>query len=101
MIALSIFRQLATRRPVGFLGQKSLRIGSIRCHNASGICQIVPNGLRLDLRRFMVVAPIAATIPYAAKSETSSNVWNLSVISVLSCSAWILERPSRVCWIAV
>jgi hypothetical protein len=61
MIALSIFRQLATRRPVGFLGQKSLRIGSIRCHNASGICQIVPNGLRLDLRRFMVVAPIAAT----------------------------------------
>jgi hypothetical protein len=59
MIALSIFRQLATRRPVGFLGQKSLRIGSIRCHNASGICQIVPSGLRLVLRRFMRAAPIA------------------------------------------
>jgi hypothetical protein len=39
-------------------------------------------------------------IPYAAKSETSSNVWNLSVISVFSCSAWIVGRPSRVCWMA-
>ena len=46
MIALSIFRQLATFRPVGFLGQNSVRIGSIRRHNSSGISQIVPSGLR-------------------------------------------------------
>jgi hypothetical protein len=59
MIALIIFRQSATRRPVGFLGQKALRIGSIRCHKVSGISQMVPNGLRLVLRRFMVAAPVA------------------------------------------
>jgi len=59
MIALIIFLQLAVRRPVGLLGQKSLRIGSIRCHNASGISQIVPSGLRVVLRRFMRAAPIA------------------------------------------
>lgn len=59
MIALSIFRQLATRRPVGFLGQKSLRMGSIRSHKASGISQIVPKGLRRVLRRFMATAPVA------------------------------------------
>jgi hypothetical protein len=59
MIASSIFRQLATRRPVGFLGQKSLRIGSIRIHNVSGISQIVPKGLRPVLRRFMATAPVA------------------------------------------
>ena len=34
-------------------------------------------------------------IPYAAKSETSSNSWNLSVINVFSGSAWVVERPSR------
>jgi hypothetical protein len=44
MIALSIFRQLATRRPVGFLGQNSLRIGSIRRQSSSGISQMVPSG---------------------------------------------------------
>src|SRR4051794_9903466 len=43
----------------GFLGQKSLRIGSMRCHNSSGISQMVPNGLRRDLRRAMAVAPVA------------------------------------------
>jgi hypothetical protein len=59
MIALSIFRQLATRRPVGFWGQNALRIGSIRCHNVSGISQIVPKGLRFALRRFMATAPLA------------------------------------------
>lgn len=59
MIALIIFRQLAVRRPVGFVGQKSLRIGSIRRHKASGISQIVPSGWHLDLRRFMAAAPIA------------------------------------------
>jgi hypothetical protein len=58
MIALSIFRQLATRRPVGFLGQNSLRIGSIRRHNSSGISQIVPSGLRRDFRRAMTRAPV-------------------------------------------
>jgi hypothetical protein len=57
MIALSIFRQLATRRPVGFLGQNSLRIGSIRFHNSSGISQIVPSGLRRGFRRALSMAP--------------------------------------------
>jgi hypothetical protein len=59
MIALIIFRQLATRRPVGFLGQNSLRIGSMRCQNSSEISQMVPNGLRRDFRRAMAVAPEA------------------------------------------
>jgi hypothetical protein len=56
-MALSIVRQLAARRPVGFLGQNSLRMGSMRCHNSSGISQIVPSGLRRTLGRFMVAAP--------------------------------------------
>jgi hypothetical protein len=59
MMALIIFRQLATRRPVGFLGQNSLRIGSMRCHNSSEISQMVPNGLRRDFGRAMAVAPVA------------------------------------------
>ena len=59
MIALSIFRQLATRRPVGFLGQNSFKIGSIRFHNSSGISQIVPRGWRRDFRRAMAAAPVA------------------------------------------
>ena len=54
MIAFSIFRQLATFRPVGFLGQNSKRIGSIRRHNSSEISQIVPSGLRRGFRRTMV-----------------------------------------------
>jgi hypothetical protein len=58
IIALSIFRQLATFRPVGFRGQNSLRIGSIRFHNSSGISQIVPNGLRRGFRRAMTRAPV-------------------------------------------
>jgi hypothetical protein len=58
MIALSIFRQLATFRPVGFLGQNSLRIGSIRCQSSSGISQIVPSGLRRGFRRAMTWAPV-------------------------------------------
>jgi hypothetical protein len=45
MIALSIFRQLATLRPVGFLGQNSKRMGSIRSQSASGISQSVGRGL--------------------------------------------------------
>jgi hypothetical protein len=57
MIALSILRQLATRRPVGFLGQKSTRIGSIRRHISSGITQIVPSGWRRDFLRAMARTP--------------------------------------------
>jgi hypothetical protein len=56
---LSISRQLATWRPVGFLGQNAARIGSILSHNASGTSQIVPSGLRRDFRRTMVAAPDA------------------------------------------
>jgi len=59
MIALSIFLQLATRRPVGFLGQNPLRIGSIRRPNSSGISQIVPSGLRRGFRRAISLAPAA------------------------------------------
>jgi len=62
-IALIIVRQLATRRPVGFLGQNSLRIGSIRCHNSSEISQMVPKGLRRECRRAMAVAPVAGNGP--------------------------------------
>jgi hypothetical protein len=58
MIALSIFRQLATLRPVAFLGQYSRRIGSIRRHISSGISQIVPRGWRRDFRRAIAKAPI-------------------------------------------
>jgi hypothetical protein len=58
MIALSIFLQLATRRPVSFLGQNSLRIGSILRHNSSGISQIVPDGLFRGLRRAMAPTPV-------------------------------------------
>jgi hypothetical protein len=39
-------------------------------------------------------------IPHAAMSETSSNSWKLSVISVFSRSAWVVGRPSRVSLIA-
>ena len=59
MIALSIFRQLATWRPVGFLGQNSLRMGSIRRQSSSGISQIVGSGLGRVLVRVMVMAPVA------------------------------------------
>ena len=58
MIAFSIFRQLATFRPVGFLGQNSKRIGSIRRHNSSEISQIVPSGLRRGSRRTMAQSPV-------------------------------------------
>jgi hypothetical protein len=58
MIALSIFRQLATRRPVAFLGQNSLRMGSIRRQSSSGISQIVGSGLVRGLVRAMAMAPV-------------------------------------------
>jgi hypothetical protein len=58
MIPLSIFLQLATRRPVAFLGQNSLRIGSIRRQSSSGISQIVGNGLGRALVRVMARAPV-------------------------------------------
>jgi hypothetical protein len=59
MIPLSIFLQLATWRPVAFLGQYSLRMGSIRRQSSSGISQIVPSGLGPGLRRVMARAPVA------------------------------------------
>jgi hypothetical protein len=51
MIPLRTARQFAVRRPVGFLGQKSRRMGSIFCHIASGISQIVGRGLSFGFRR--------------------------------------------------
>jgi hypothetical protein len=64
---LSIFLQLATRRPVGFLGQNSRRMGSIRSQSGSGTSQRVGRGLvfgfRLVLRLgLVVVAAIAGTL---------------------------------------
>jgi hypothetical protein len=59
MIPLSIFLQLATWRPVAFLGQNSLRMGSIRRQSSSGISQIVGNGLGWALVRVMAMAPVA------------------------------------------
>jgi hypothetical protein len=59
MIPLSIFLQLAPWRPVAFLGQNSLRMGSIRRQSSSGISQIVPSGLGPGLRRVMARAPLA------------------------------------------
>jgi hypothetical protein len=59
MIPLSIFLQFATRRPVGFLGQNSLRMGSIRRQSSSGISQIVARGFGRGLRRGMMMAPVA------------------------------------------
>jgi hypothetical protein len=56
-MALSIFLHWATWRPVGFLGQNSLRIGSILAHSSSGISQIVPRGSRRPFRRPMMAAP--------------------------------------------
>ena len=67
MIPLSILRQLATRRPVGFWGQKSRRMGSIFCHIASGISQMVGRGVNFDFRlvflfRLVAVAGMAGTL---------------------------------------
>jgi hypothetical protein len=59
MIPLSITLQLATWRPVDFLGQNSTRIGSIRRQSSSGISQIVPRGLRRGFGRAMAAAPMA------------------------------------------
>jgi hypothetical protein len=51
MIPLNAARQSACRRPVGFLGQNSKRIGRIFSHRASGTSQMVPNGWGFDFRR--------------------------------------------------
>ena len=61
MIALSIFRQLATFRPVGFLGQNSEKMGSIRRHNSSETSQIVSSGWRRGFRRAMTQTPVVVT----------------------------------------
>jgi hypothetical protein len=51
MIPLRAARQSAVRRPVGFLGQKSRRIGRTFTQRSSGISRMVPNGRGLDFRR--------------------------------------------------
>jgi hypothetical protein len=67
MMPLRAARQLATRRPVAFLGQNSLRIGSTLFHNSSGTSQIVPSGLVRGLRRAMARSPV--TMPSEAESR--------------------------------
>jgi len=59
MTPLRVRLQWAGGRPVAFLGQNSVRIGSIRFHNSSETSQIVPSGLCRGLRRDIVVAPVA------------------------------------------
>ncbi len=46
------------------------------------------------------VAVVIGIIPHAAMSETSSNCWKFSVISVSSCLACVVERSSRTSWMA-
>ena len=46
------------------------------------------------------VDPAPNAIPHAAISETSSNCWKFSVISVSSSLACVVERPSRTFWMA-
>ena len=43
---------------------------------------------------------VAAYIPYAAMSETSSNCWKLSVINEASCWEYLVDKPSRTSWMA-
>jgi hypothetical protein len=67
MMPLSTFRQLATLRPVGFLGQNSRRMGSICSQSASGTSQMVGSGLVFGFRlafgfRLVVVVAIAGTL---------------------------------------
>ena len=45
MIPLNAARQLAVRRPVGFRGQNSRRMGRIFSHRSSATSQMVPSGL--------------------------------------------------------
>jgi hypothetical protein len=51
MIPLRAARQSAVRRPVGFWGQNSRRMGRIFSQRASGTSQMVPNGLGFGFRR--------------------------------------------------
>jgi hypothetical protein len=60
-IPLSVLRQLATRRPVGFLGQNSRRMGSIRSQSESGTSQMVGRGL-VFFFRWILVAAIVGTL---------------------------------------
>jgi hypothetical protein len=62
MIPLSVRRQWAGGRPVGFRGQNSWRIGSILCQSASGISQMVPSGLRRALQRPMMATPVEMVV---------------------------------------
>jgi hypothetical protein len=39
-------------------------------------------------------------IPHAARSETSSKCWKLSVMRVFRDSAWVVESPAIVSWMA-
>jgi len=50
-IPLRAARQLAVRRPVGFLGPNWRRRGRIFAPKSSGISQMVPNGRGFGFRR--------------------------------------------------
>jgi predicted RecB family nuclease len=51
-------------------------------------------------RAFDLVFTSGGIIPHAAMSETSSNCWKLSVISVASPSACLDDKPSCTSWMA-
>jgi hypothetical protein len=55
MIPLRAARQSAVRRPVGFLGQNSRRMGRIFSHKASGTSQIGFSGWDFGFRRGLLL----------------------------------------------
>jgi hypothetical protein len=62
-IPLRTARQLATRRPVGFLGENFKRMGRILAHKGSGISQMVPNGFAFGFDRglrLVLVIPVSS-----------------------------------------
>jgi hypothetical protein len=81
-------------------------------HLRGWLAEFAPVALGINTeqaRRENIIAPILSEskrrakveiIPYAAISETSSNCWKFSVISVSSCLACVVERPSRTSWMA-
>jgi len=83
MIPLRAARQLAVRRPVGFLGQNAKRMGRIRSHMASGISQIGAKGLVFGFRRGLRLVLVMPGPPFGyALSEHNSSRFQ-AIMSVL------------------
>jgi hypothetical protein len=83
MIPLSAARQSACRRPVGFLGQNSRRIGRIFSHKASGTSQMVPSGLGLDFRRVLRLVLVMPGPPFQLRPSRHNSSRSQAVKAVL------------------